>query len=251
MTLPVIGMHPEGPRYGAPLLFLPGLWSAPDVWRRPAGLLAHRGWEGWIVDPSGGGGAAARADRVAAVAGDFGRPPVLVAADGAGLVAIEVARRMAVAAVVWIAPVLPGGAAVRRAVSPWGVLAGLLLGRRIARPAAWLAETDAAGWRRDAEEAAVVVDLVRGRTAVGRLGVPTLLVAGDRDPRCQTRERAALAEALGAEVFVLPDAGSVPLAVGEWQTHAGAVHRWLVQRLGETNLELYAEAMADREDDDA
>jgi hypothetical protein len=29
------------------------------------------------------------------------------------------------------------------------------------------------------------------------------------------------------------------------------VHRWLVQRLGETNLELYAEAMADREEDDA
>jgi hypothetical protein len=27
------------------------------------------------------------------------------------------------------------------------------------------------------------------------------------------------------------------------------VHRWLVQRLGEDNLELYAEAMADRDDD--
>src|SRR5262245_10167487 len=162
MTLPLIAVHPEGPRYGAPLLFLPGLWSAPDVWRRAAGLLAHRGWEGWIVDPSGTGGAAARADRVAAVAGDFGRPPVIIAGDGAGLVAIEVARRTPVAAMVWIAPVRPGGAAVRRVISPWRVLAGLLLGRRIERPASWLAEADAAAWRRDAEDAAVVVDMVRG-----------------------------------------------------------------------------------------
>jgi hypothetical protein len=201
------------------------------------------------VDPTGAGGAAARAAAVAAVASDLGRPPVVVASDGAGLVAVELARRMAVAAVVWIAPVLPGGAAVRRAVSPWRVLAGLLVGRRIERPAAWLAEADAAVWRREVEEAPVVIDLVRGRVALGPLGVPCLLAASDLDPRCEARERAALAAALGAEVFVLPDAGSVPLAVGAWQVHAGAVHRWLVQRLGEGVLDLYAEAMAERDED--
>jgi pimeloyl-ACP methyl ester carboxylesterase len=249
MALPVIAVHPEGPRYGAPLLFLPGLWAAPDVWRRTAGLLAHRGWEGWILDPAGAGGAASRAAAVAAVAGDLGRAPVVVASDGAGLVAVELARRMAVAAVVWIAPILPGAATIRRAISPWQVLAGLVIGRRIERPAAWLPEAEAAVWRRETEEAPVVIDLVRGRIALGPLGVPTLLAAGDRDPRSQARERAALSSALTADVFVLPEAGSVPLAVGDWQAHAGAVHRWLVQRLGESMLEFYAEAMAEREEE--
>jgi pimeloyl-ACP methyl ester carboxylesterase len=249
MALPVIAVRPEGPRYGAPLLFLPGLWATPDVWRRAAGLLAHRGWEGWIVDPSGVGGATARAAAVAAVTGDLGRPPVIVASDGAGLVAAELARRMPVAGVVWIAPVLPGGVVVRRAISPWRVLAGLLLARRIERPAAWLAEAEAAVWRRDADDAAVVIDMVRGRIALGPLGVPTLLAAGDQDPRSGARERAALATALGADVFVLPEAGSVPLAVGAWQSHTGAVHRWLVQRLGDGVLELYAEAMAERDEE--
>jgi hypothetical protein len=41
----------------------------------------------------------------------------------------------------------------------------------------------------------------------------------------------------------------MPLAVGDWQAHAGAVHRWLVRRLGDTVLELYAEAMAERDDE--
>jgi hypothetical protein len=150
---------------------------------------------------------------------------------------------------VWIAPVLPGGLAIRRAVSPWGVLAGLVLARRIERPAVWLAEAEAVAWRRNAEDAAVVIDMVRGRVALGPLGVPTLLAAGDGDPRSEPRERSALASALGADVFVLPEAGSLPLALGAWQSHAGAVHRWLVQRLGEGVLELYAETMAERDEE--
>jgi hypothetical protein len=35
-----------------------------------------------------------------------------------------------------------------------------------------------------------------------------------------------------------------------WQEAVPRVHRWLVRRLGEANLELYAEAMADRDEVD-
>jgi pimeloyl-ACP methyl ester carboxylesterase len=248
MPLTITPVHPEGPRYRAPVLFVPGLWTAPAVWRCAAGLFAHRGWECWLVD-AGGGGAATRAVALAEVAAELGRPPVVIAADAAGLVALEAARRAAVSAVVWVGPVAPGSAALRRMVSPWRVLAGLLAGRPVGRPAAWAAEAVGAEWLRDEEEAALVVDVVRGRTRVGSADVPTGLVAGEHDRACGTEDRVALAARLGAEAMILPAAGRWPLAAGRWQEHAGMVHRWLIRRLGETLLELHEEAMTERGDD--
>jgi pimeloyl-ACP methyl ester carboxylesterase len=248
MPLPITPVHPEGPRYRAPVVFVPGLWTDPTIWRRAAGLFAHRGWECWLVD-SGRGGASTRAVALAEVAAALGRPPVVIAADAAGVVALEAARQAAMAALVWVGPVQPGGAALRRVVSPWRVLAGLLAGRPVGRPAAWAAEAAGAEWLRDEEEAAFVVDIMRGRMRVEAPGTPTSLVAGEEDRLCGAGDRAALAAALGAETMVLPAAGHWPLAIGRWQEHAGVVHRWLVRRLGETLLELYEEAMAERDDD--
>jgi hypothetical protein len=250
MALPIMPVHPEGPRYRAPVLFVPGLWAAPVIWRPAAGLLAHRGWEGWLVDPAGTGGVEARAAALATLAAEFGRPPVVIAEDAAGVAAFELARRTALAAIVWVGPVRPGGAAMRAAVSPWAVLAGLVAGRAVARPAAWPPVEGPAEWRRSHEEAALVVDVVRGRTALHSAPIPTALVVGERDPRSNPPERNALAAQLGADLVVLPGAAGAPLAIGAWQEHAGAVHRWLVQRLGETLLELYEEAMAERDDPD-
>ena len=249
MSLPLIPVHPEGPRYGAPLVFLPGLWAAPGAWRGAAGLLSHRGWEGWIADAGGCGGVAARADALARLVGELGRPPVVIVSDGSGPVAFELARRTLLAAVVWVAPLLPGGT-IRRAVSPWDVLAALLLRRRVERPREWAPEAPGAEWLRASEDPAFVVDVVRARTALGPLAIPVLLAAGERDSRCDVRERARLSTMLGGvDVVLFPDAGATPLAVGQWQANAGAVHRWLVRRLGETMLELYAEAMAERDEE--
>src|SRR5262245_43308772 len=226
MSLPVIPVHPEGPRYGAPLVFVPGLWAAPGAWRPAAGLLAHRGWEGWIADAGGVGGVAARADALAKLVDELGRPPVVIVSDGSGPVAVELARRTPLAAVVWVAPLLPGGT-IRRAVSPWRVLAALIVRRRVERPPDWVPEAGAAEWLRPTEDPALVVDVVRARTAFGPLGIPVLLASGDRDPRCDVRERASLSAMLGGvDVVIFPEAGAAPLAAGEWQAHAGAVHRW-------------------------
>lgn len=250
MPLPITPVHPEGPRYRAPVIFVPGLWSGREVWRRAAGLLAHRGWEGWLADPGAEpGGIGQQAAALVAVAEELGRPPVLIAHDASGVVALDVARRTAVAAIVWVAPFLPGGASVRAAVSPWRVLAGLVFGTPVGRPAGWSAVEDPA-WVREMEAAALVVDVVRGRTAVRPAGVPTLLVVGEADARCDASDRAALAARVDAEVVLLPATGGLPLATGRWQEHAGTVHRWLVRTLGETLLELYEEAMAERDGGD-
>ena len=40
----------ESARYTTSLLCIPGLWSAPLVWRDFAGYLAHRGWESHLLD---------------------------------------------------------------------------------------------------------------------------------------------------------------------------------------------------------
>jgi len=251
MPLPITPVHPEGPRYRAPVIFVPGLWSGPEVWRRAAGLLAHRGWEGWLADPGAERrGISERAAALAAAAEELGRAPVLVALDGAGLVALEAARRTAVAAIVWVAPVAPGGASVRSAVNPWRVLAALVLGLPVGRPAGWTGEQVPAAWVREQEAAALIVDVVRGRTTPRPAGVPTVLVAGEADPRCEAGERVALAARVEAEVLALPGAAGLPLATGRWQEHAGVVHRWLVRTLGETLLEFYEEAMAERDADD-
>lgn len=248
MPLSITPVHPEGPRYRAPVLFVPGLWARPAVWQRAASLFAHRGWECWLVDP-GRGSAGARAEALADVAVELGRPPVVIAADAAGVVALEAARRTGVAALVWVAPVVPGGAALRRIVSPWRVLAGLLAGRPVGRPDAWTGGATEAEWLRSEEEAALVVDVVRGRTGVHGPGIPTVLLMGEHDRRCGAEDRATLAARLGAEVLVVGEAGHWPLSLGQWQEHAGMVHRWLVRRLGEAVLEFYDEAMAERGDD--
>ena len=90
--------------------------------------------------------------------------------------------------------------------------------------------------------------MVRGRAALHGARIPTALIVGEHDPRSSPADRSALAAQLGADLVVLPAAAGAPLATGAWQEHAGAVHRWLVQHLGETLLELYEEAMAERDE---
>ena len=81
-------------------------------------------------------------------------------------------------------------------------------------------------------------------------GVPTLVVAGGDDRLLDPRSAEAFAGATGAELRVVEGGGHWLLAGPRWQGVAALVHRWLVQRLGESLLDFYAEAMADRDADD-
>jgi acetyl esterase/lipase len=79
---------------------------------------------------------------------------------------------------------------------------------------------------------------------------PALLLHGARDPFLSSDEARIFASDLGADLVELEGLGHWLPAAAVWQRAGDQVHRWLVQRLGETNLELYAEAMADRDADD-
>ena len=250
-------VHAEAARYATSLLFLPGLWAGPELWRGVAGYLAHRGWEGGLVDlRTTAGGLEGRAQAVADYAAGLPAPPVLVGHDAGGLVALTAARRGLSAAVVLVAPRGPAGAA-RRAIAlgiapllallpagpvppPEGRMAGRMLGDLPA----------AARGTLGADDAAAIRDVTWQPTLPPAVPVPTLLVVGDRDPLLPPAAARMLAAAVGAEQRVVEGAGHWPHLGPTWSGVVTLVHRWLVQRLGEPLLETYAEAMAEREADD-
>jgi pimeloyl-ACP methyl ester carboxylesterase len=89
---------------------------------------------------------------------------------------------------------------------------------------------------------------VRGRTAAVAARVPTLLLSGERDALLPPAAARRLADELGGEAAVLAGAPHWLLGSAHWLACASRVHRWLVHRLGEPLLELYAETMAERDE---
>jgi len=251
-------MHAEGARYTASIVCVPGLWSGAAVWRGFAGHLGHRGWECHLLDVCGvAGGVAARATAVADYVAALPTPAVLVGHDAGGLIALIAAHRTAPAAVVLVAPLVPGSRAARGLVLGARSLLALITGGSVPPPtgrarAAWLdlPEPVPAELSRALapDDAGVVRDVVWGRVRpVPAGGVPVLLLAGGRDALLPPAEARLLAGTVAAEVHVLESAGHWPFAGPSWQDAVALVHRWLVQRLGEPLLELYAETMAERD----
>jgi len=245
----------EAARYAAPLVLVPGLWSGRAVWRGFATYLAHRGWECRLVDLRGTGGLGARVEALRAYLGTLPAPAVLVGHGAGGLVAHEAGD--GAAAVVMAAPLIPGDPATRNLLLERRNVLGVALGRRVGPPGA-AALALVAGELTDAERAGLagrlgpddggaLRDLLRARVAPRPASVPTLVVAGARDPLLAPAAAQALAARLGADLEQLPEAGHWLLAGRVWQAAVGVIHRWVVQRLGEPLLETYAEAMADRE----
>lgn len=244
-----IPLRAESPRYNASLVVLPELWAPASSWQAVAGFLGHRGWEGWVLELRGQGGLEDRAAAVVEFAARLDRPPVLVGHGVGAHLALRTAQAARAAALVLIAPVEPGSAPSRGLVSRWDVAKAALLrgdvpppqGRRAAR---LFGETPS---RLGAEPAPAVLDLVRSTPPPGGPpGVPTLLVAGSRDPLLPPAAALALSQRLDAERADVVDAGHWLHLRPDWQRTVGLVHRWLVQRLGEGLLDYYADAMAER-----
>src|SRR5687768_3350475 len=107
--IPATPVHPEGPRYAASLVYLPGLWVGPRVWERAGAHLGHRGWQGAILDLRAvTGGIAARAAAVAGHGRRLDSPPVLLGRAAGALVASAPASHLAVRALVLASPLRPG-----------------------------------------------------------------------------------------------------------------------------------------------
>jgi pimeloyl-ACP methyl ester carboxylesterase len=249
-------VHPEGPRYGASIAYLSGLWTGPLVWRAAAQYLAHRGWAGLLVDASGvAGGMAARATAVVEYLRKLPAMPVLVGHDAGALVALAAAARTEVPAVVLVSPLRPGAPGTHALAWSRGLPWALVRRRPVSPPEGVTGRAFLADRPPDAgatpEDPRFLSELAR-RMPVPRPAPmpPALMLHGARDPFLSSDEARKLTADLGAELIELDGLGHWLPAAAAWQRVGDRVHRWLVQRLGETNLELYAEAMADREDDD-
>jgi len=217
------------------------------------GFLGHRGWDGSLVELRGSGGIADRAATLARHVATFEHPPVLIGHGAGGVVALEVARTSPLAAVVLMAPIVPGSAPCRRLTARWDAVWAIALGRDVPPPRGGHAQrvygevpADLAG-----ETPRAVLDVVRGRCEGPRpLSVPGLVIAGSADPLLPPEAAVGLASTLGAEREEIPGAGHWPMLQPGWRATAAIVHRWLVRRLGEPLLDFYAEAMAERENDE-
>jgi pimeloyl-ACP methyl ester carboxylesterase len=248
--LRVTSVHAESARYAASLLFLPELWTPAEAWLPVASFLGHRGWESQLIHLRDAGDLRARVESVMAAARRLPHPPILIGHGAGAIVALDAARAGAASAAILVAPLVPGSAPVGVLTRRWDAIAASLLGRAIPPPRG-------ASARRifgespeglDVEPARAVFDVVRGRLRTFRpLDVPTLVVVGTHDPLLPPDAAAALAAALGAEHAEIAGAAHWPILAPAWQRTADAVHRWLVQRLGEPLLELYAEMMAERD----
>lgn len=225
----------EFDKYAAPLLLVHGLWSGPHLWRPTASYLAHRGWNSYVLcwreAAQNWVDLLACAERAADALGK----PVIVGHDLGALVALRLERVRAAVAIAplpcgpessphpfasslrgrWArwrgAELLPTEAEARRVLG---------LNREQLRPEAsrWLDEIGA-------------IDLCAASDAL-----PRIVLAGAEDPCAPRREVEALAARAGAECRVEAAAGHDLLYGPRWQTTAAQVHRWLVQRLGESVL---------------
>jgi pimeloyl-ACP methyl ester carboxylesterase len=235
--LPADIVHPEGGRYAAALVLVPGLWMAPAAWRAFAGYLGHRGWESHLVDPRSRGGIVTRSEAVAAYAAALPVPPVLIGHDAGVPIALEAARRGPAAAIVALAPLVPRAVSVRALGLGLGSVLAILAGRPVADPAGV------------PEDAALVREILWGSPPTPTT-VPTLVVTGETDPLLPAAVAQRLVHTLGADEERIHSPGRSPLAGRNWQATVGVVHRWLVRQLGEPLLDLYPEAMADRDAED-
>jgi pimeloyl-ACP methyl ester carboxylesterase len=251
-------VHPEGPRYAAPLVYLPGLWVGPGVWRRAAGHLGHRGWEGTILDLRGvAGGIQQRAAAVAEHLRSRAAPPVFLGYDVGAVIALAAAAVMDVRALVLVSPLRPGAPTTHALTWSRGLVWSLFRRGSLPVPGGAIGEAFLARLPPDlrdslrGEDARLLGGLAR-RSPLRRPASlpPTLVVHAADDPLVPVDEARRLAAGLGAEVLEAPGRGHWPLTAGAWQQCVDRVHRWLVQRLGEELLELYGEAMADRDEDE-
>lgn len=251
----------EAARYRPEILYVPSLWAAPGVWRGWAGFLGHRGWAGHLVSVREvEGGIDERARRVAALAREQETPPILVGHGAGALVAALAARDAAVTALVLVAPLVPGASRIGRLVLRWDAVLGLITGATLPPPPGE-AMTDVLArigttLQREiveglaADTGAAVLDVVRPRPWSGACAQPTLVVHGANDAIAPVAAARRFAAELGAEILEVADGPHWLLAAPDWRVSASAVHRWLVSRLPEGMLDFYAEAMADRGDDD-
>ncbi len=250
-TLVIESVAAESTKFTAPMVLVHGLWCTAAVWRRFMGYLAHHGWDCQAVNLRGRAGSGEPcalgevrfADFVAdlhEVIAACEAPPILLGHDLGGLVALQCAARAR--GVVALAPLVPGSVAVPALPSLRGVRARLALWRRLPLPPPSRRRAfDYFGTRPpqtlSADSAIVLHELARVEVRLANgVAVPQLIVAGTDDAVSALAAVERLARQVGAQIQRVPGAGhALPWEPG-WEKRVSAIHRWLVQSLGEPLL---------------
>ena len=237
-------IEPENGRYRSDLLFVHGLWTTAEIFRPAALGFAHRGWRCEMLDLREGGGDALEGwcEALAAHVATLESPPVLVGHDAGGLVALAVAERTPVRAVVASAPLLGGMPSVHPALPVWWArLRGATLPPPLPDHPAWAIASQKGRARLAAalvHERARLVASVRGPLATpGRPRVPAVLVGYEGDALVSRHLVEITARGIEADFAGLPG-GHYAMLEEPWDAWMSPVQRWLVRNAGEDLLEL-------------
>ena len=230
----------ENERYAATLVFLHGLWAAPEIWRGMALGFAHRGWRSAVADSRatapGRPSFSEWCDDVAGAIAKLGMPAVVIGHDAGGLVALALAARGQVAASVAVAPLLEGAGGlvdpVTRLRSRFGI--GPVEPPPRGHPYRHASSEAAVSILDQAlvVEPAARVGSLRGMAlAPGAPSAPTLLVAQASDPIVSVPLVEVTASGIDADSMTLPGT-HWPMLEPRPDAWMSPVHRWLVRRLG-------------------
>jgi len=242
----------ESAKFAAPMILIHGLWCSAAVWRKFMGYLAHRGWTCHAINLRGHGDAGGRDQiatvRVADYVSDIERAialcdaaPIVVGHDLGGLLALACSPATT-RAVVALAPLVPRaiGGTAQPLLGDWRVRLARWRSRPLPPPrgavgAAYFATGAPGGVAADSIHVACELNSEAFELQASH-GRPTLVMASERDDFCPPRVVERLARHVGAEFQTLERARhAMPWDVG-WEHCVAAMHRWIIQTLGDPLL---------------
>lgn len=235
---------PESEKFTAPLVLVHGLWERAPAWRRFAGYLAHRGWRCFAVERRADASAdlTVHAGDLRAALAALAAPPAVIGHDLGAVLALHCAD--AARAVVALAPLAgPPFAAPPGALQRAGSWLTRLRGAPLRAPRGRWRSAYPAG--DITEPAPLVWQVLAGepKLPVPASAVPRAVFVPQDDEITSAAAAHAIAQHVGAELYVVRGAGHAVLSAPGWETHVAGVHRWIIQRLGVDLLAFYEEAM--------
>ncbi len=250
---------PERLKFKPPLVLIHGLWTGSWCWREWATHFSNLGWDCLAINFRGRAGESN--DEVLkrltfeqcvkdlkAASRAFSFPPILLAHCLGGLAALKALEGEKLSALILLSSLLP---AQIKLVTPQAIrllrlkyLPLIFLGRPFRLEEAdfrrtWLAslsEGHRAAMVPDSSQ--LISEYFKRRIEIDpmRINCPTLVVGGGEDrvvPAASLRE---MAQWLGADFKEYPGHGHWMMEEGEGEKIVRAIHRWLIQRLGEEIL---------------
>jgi pimeloyl-ACP methyl ester carboxylesterase len=243
-----------GGRYRAPILILPGLFQSSSCWRGVTSMLAHRGWNVYVLPraaaDTGAGGSQGGWEAVLAtavrVAANLDEKIVLFGADvGAGL-ALATLEHVRPLALALFAPVEPthAGRAYGKSLGFFRRGAERDSASVVSAPAS-IAKTAARASDREAEPRGLIENLSQGIGRVRREQHPPALVfVADGDPLVDSNHAAEFAATNYAKLARTRLAGRWWPST-RWEPIVDEVHRFLILTLADRVVEFPDEILDD------